>query len=128
MCQLKLLLSVLLTFSWIRLSVKELCNACKRSDRQHSHSSQQQLLKNMRKSAHGHSVLLPVVPIYYPSRWNPIWLPNSNPLPHLTSPPNPKPTNPRGVIIWQGSELDTTPARFSAVNVMWLWQLAFTTG
>ncbi len=34
-----------------------------------------------------------------------IWLPNPNPSPT----PNPKPTNTRGVIIWQGSELGTTP-------------------
>ncbi len=41
-----------------------------------------------------------------------IWLPNPNPTPNPNpSPtPNPKPTNTRGVIIWQGSELGTTPA------------------
>ncbi len=42
-----------------------------------------------------------------------IWLPNPNPTPNPNpSPtPNPKPTNTRGVIIWQRSELGTTPAR-----------------
>ncbi len=38
-----------------------------------------------------------------------IWLPNPNPSPT----PNPKPTNTRGVIIWQGSELGTTPVPVS---------------
>ncbi len=36
-----------------------------------------------------------------------IWFPNPNPSPSPT--PNPKPTNTRRVIIWQGSELGTTP-------------------
>ncbi len=40
-----------------------------------------------------------------------LWLPNPNPTPNPNpSPtPDPKPTNTRGVIIWQGSELGTTP-------------------
>ncbi len=40
-----------------------------------------------------------------------IWLLNPNPTPNLNPflTPNPKPTNTRGVIIWQGSELGTTP-------------------
>ncbi len=39
------------------------------------------------------------------------WLPKPNPTPnHNPSPtPNPKPTNTRRVVIWQGSELGTTP-------------------
>ncbi len=39
------------------------------------------------------------------------WLPKPNPTPnHNPSPtPNPQPTNTRGVVIWQGSELGTTP-------------------
>ncbi len=41
-----------------------------------------------------------------------IWLPNPNPTPNPNPSPTPnrKPTNTRGVIIWQGSELSTTPA------------------
>ncbi len=60
-----------------------------------------------------------------------IWLPNPNPTPNPNpSPtPNPKPTNTRGVIIWQGSELGTTPVPWLGVNLHHLFSngVAFNT-